>query len=280
MGTPVEKKHVYRNLLGSWDYQETRYNLNYKLYREADSHRKMLKLKELWILPLFLFCGFSYGAEQDEFAWEDSYDYEDEGSYGDEEGRNTVIVSILDILDESRSLQLKPEEFIYPFAGEHRPMLASNLVDSVQGVAAGFRSKRVVQAQGKRKKGKRLSAKNVGKRSGISVSGGTGVDGLRLGGPGEAQGTGAGGIPRLSDSKGTQSRTKVVLPPFEISGTFGTESEQFIVIGNRYYTIEDKLKGSRSLRKVKLIGIDEQFAYFTYNDVSFVKKIKALESIF
>jgi len=243
---------------------------------------KIYRFALVALLPLTLFTNASFSADWDDFAWDESYAEEDSYDSG-EGGGNSATVGILDILDENRSLQLKPEEFIYPFSAEHKPMLASNLVDSVQGIAQVFESKRVVSAKAKRKKGRALSAKNVGKRVGIPVKEGISLQGLPIGPRGAVQ-VEDGKIPRVGQTKASKGKTRVVLPPFEISGTFsrniGSDIEQYIVVGNRYYTIEDKLKGSRNLRKVRLIGIDEQFAYFTYQDVSFVKKIKALESVF
>ena len=235
----------------------------------------------------------NHGADWDDFAWDESYASDDGGDYEYETSGGSTV-GILDFLDENRSLELKAEEFIYPFSAEHKPMLSSNLVASVQGIAQGFESVRVQTAKtAKAKKGRALSAKNVGIRAGISFNsglpldgkGGIPLDGLPIGPSGAARiESGDDKIPKAGDGKGDKAKSKVVLPPFEISGTFsrriGSDVEQYIVVGNRYYTIEDKLKGSRNLRKVRLIGIDEQFAYFTYQDVSFVKKIKALESVF
>jgi hypothetical protein len=208
-------------------------------------------------------------------------DWEDEG-YEDEEypaeAGASLVVSILDLLDENRGQKLKPADFIFPFSGQHTPMLANRLVASVQGVASGFHSNRVVQQTKRKRKGRRLKSRNVGQRFGITVPN-AGVDLVKqastAGGDAEK-----GGIRRLGGQGGRGKKKKVVMPEFEISGKFGTVSEQFIVVGNRYYTIDDRLKGSRNLRKVRLVGIDNQFAYFIYKDVSFVKKIRALESVF
>lgn len=244
-------------------------------------------------LFLFFFSWHqSLAADWDDFDWDDSYTNDDSGD--DEEESAGGSTSILDFLDENRTIKLRAEEFIYPFSAEHKPMLSSNLVASVQGIAQGFESVRVQTANAASgKKGKVLVSRKVGIKPGLSLNGGlplngnSGIplDGLPIGPAGAVQiGSIDGKIPKAGEGKGDKEKSKVVLPPFEITGTFsrriGSDVEQYIVVGNRYYTIEDKLKGSRNLRKVTLIGIDEQFAYFTYQDVSFVKKIKALESVF
>lgn len=52
------------------------------------------------------------------------------------------------------------------------------------------------------------------------------------------------------------------------------------MIGSRFYEVGKRLKGSRDLRKVMIEGIDDKFVFFKYKDVSFVKKIEALEQVF
>ncbi len=231
-----------------------------------------------WVSKLLLtalvlsFQGSVLFSEED---WEDDV-YEDE-EYGVEAGASSVV-AILDLLDENRGQKLKPADFIFPFSGQHTPMLANRLVASVQGVASGFRSNRVIQQKKRKRKGRRLKSKNVGQRFGITVPEAGAELARQQSGSGE--GGEKGGIRRLRTAGTRGKKKKVVMPEFEIDGKFGTREEQFIVVGNRYYTIDDRLKGSRSLRKVRLVGIDDQFAYFIYKDVSFVKKIRALESVF
>ena len=206
---------------------------------------------------------------------EDDYDYDDE-DYDDEDLDEEDYESSLpfeersfksqsnsfpDLIDENRDIQIKPEDYIYPFDPVHTPMLSRNLVATVQSVSSSFYNTKKIK---KNKGGRKLRG-----RGGITKLGG------KLSKFGNLRANAKKG------KRGKKSKkNKVKVPEFDISGTFGTQSDSFVVIGQRFYTIGDRLKGSRDMRRVVVEGIDDQFAYFTYKDHKFIKKIKALESVF
>jgi hypothetical protein len=223
-----------------------------------------------------------YFEEDEEFSDEESFDegmdgeafldevFDEGGGEGDEfaDPTQSAIDNVLDLLERHQGIQLLPEQFIYPFSPEHQPMLANNLVASVQGDGpSGFQSKSI--KKDKKKKKRTMGSKNA---HGVGRIISLGADGAPSSGGSGAVRTGSGG-------KGGSTKS-ATLPDFEITGKFGTKDKEYIVIGNRYYTLEQRLKGSRALRKVRLIGIDDTMAYFDYNNTTFPKKIKALERIF
>ncbi len=217
--------------------------------------------------PVFL---INVVSAEDDYGYDDEDDYdEDEDEEDDyesglpfeERGFKSQSNSFLDLIDENRDIVIKPEDYIYPFDPVHTPMLSRNLVATVQSVSSSFyNTKRVKKGKGGRK---------LRGRGGITKLGG------KVGKFGGLRGSSSKG---KRGKKGSKSTVKV--PEFDISGTFGTPSDSYVVIGQRYYTIGDRLKGSRDMRRVVVDGIDDQFAYFTYKKHKFVKKIKALESVF
>ena len=223
--------------------------------------------------------GEAEGEEYEEGDDEEEYEeeFEDEGEFEDEEGdgeggeeefeddsMKARINGVLDLLEENRETELKPEDFIYAFSDTKKPMLSNNLIPSVQSVADGFSGTRRKGGKKSKRGGRKLNSKGVGKLA-------KGFTGKFAG----VQVVGARG-----GSAGGSKKAKVNLPDFEISGKFGTATESYIVIGSRFYTYGNRLKGSRELRKVTLEAIDDNLAFFKYKDVSFAKKIKALESVF
>jgi hypothetical protein len=228
---------------------------------------RILLLSVLVLFSAAVLHAEDYGDYFDEEYSDDGY-YEDEYiEEGDvEEGENSIRVNIenaIDILERNQGITLVPEQFIYPFAAEHQPMLASNLVSSVQKQEGGFRNTKIVDNSKKEQQKLKAKTRIPGK---IIALGDT------------SSATPAPSSATASSSKSPES--KVSLPDFEITGKFGTATEQYIVIGNRYYTVDERLKGSRTLRRVRVVGIDEDMAYFSYMDMTFPKKIKALERIF
>lgn len=222
--------------------------------------------KQVFIISYFV--ALPHIVHSEEFEDYDEYeDYnEDEEDYESdlpfvERSFRAQSNSIFDLMDEERDRQLKPEDFMYPFDAKHTPMLSQNLVDTIQGVSSSFINTRKVIAK------KNRALKNRGTMT-------------RLG----KQPKGFGNNKDSSSKKGKSGKNSksapVKVPDFDISGTFGTQTDAYVVIGQRYYTIGDRLKGSRDLRRVVVLGIDDQFAYFNYKDHKFVKKIKALESVF
>ncbi len=228
-----------------------------------------------WLFLSLIFHSFP-GFVMHTVSAEDDYDYDDD-EYDEEEDdeedeyesglpfeeRNfkSQSNSFLDLIDENRDIQIKPEDYIYPFDPVHTPMLSRNLVATVQSVSSSFyNTKKVKKGKGGRKlRGRGGITKLGGKVSKFAALRGSTGKGKR-------------------GKKGSKATVKV--PEFDISGTFGTPSDSYVVIGQRYYTIGDRLKGSRDMRRVVVDGIDDQFAYFTYKKHKFVKKIKALESVF
>lgn len=204
--------------------------------------------------------------------FEDYDEYEDYDEVGEDEDYESDLPfversfraqsnSIFDLMDEERDRQIKPEDFMYPFDAKHSPMLSQNLVDTIQGVSSSFTNTRKVSAKKNRALKNRGSITKLGK-----------------------QPKGFGNNKSSNSKKGRSGKNSkeapVKVPDFDISGTFGTQTDAYVVIGQRYYTIGDRLKGSRDLRRVVVLGIDDQFAYFNYKNHKFVKKIKALESVF
>jgi hypothetical protein len=197
----------------------------------------------------------------DSFLEGDEGSYEEEG-YGEDSVRYQLD-NALDLLEKHRKIKLQAEEFIYPFAIQHEPMLTANLIPSVVETASGFRNTTVSTRQD--------ASKPVAKMQSLAVKNEVKTDFAAI-------------IAQQSEVRRKDEKDKPVkqveLPQFDISGKFGTEQDQFIVVGNRYYAVDERLKGTRDLRQVKLIGIDEHMAYFSYQDSTFAKKIKALERIF
>ena len=217
-------------------------------------------------LPLLTISSIS---AEDDYDYDEEEDYDDEGD-GEEDYESGLPFeersfksqsnSFLDLIDENRDIQIKPEDYIYPFDPVHTPMLSRNLVATVQSVSSSFYNTK----KRKKDKGRKLRG-----RGGITKLGGklSKFGNLRAG--------------SKKGKRGKKSKkSKVKVPEFDISGTFGTPSDSYVVIGQRFYTIGDRLKGSRDMRRIVVDGIDDQFAYFTYKDHKFVKKIKALESVF
>ena len=219
-------------------------------------------------LPVFI---VSSVIAEDDYDYEDDYEDDYEEDYEEEDYEASLPFeersfksqsnSFLDLIDENRDIKIKPEDYIYPFDPVHTPMLSRNLVATVQSVSSSFYNTKKVK---KSKSGRKLRG-----RGGITKLGGklSKFGNLRAG--------------AKKGKRGKKSKkSKVKVPEFDISGTFGTPSDSYVVIGQRYYTIGDRLKGSRDMRRIVVDGIDDQFAYFTYKSHKFVKKIKALESVF
>ncbi|MBW7874378.1 MAG: hypothetical protein H3C47_00130 [Candidatus Cloacimonetes bacterium] len=218
------------------------------------------------ILSYLLFVALVGCIRSDDFL--DSFLEGEEDSYMDEEGYGEDSVryqldNALDLLEKHQKLKLQAEEFIYPFAIQHEPMLTANLIPSVVERASGFRNTTVSTRQ--------EPSKPASKMQSLAIKNEVKTDFAAI-------------IAQQNDVRRKDEKDKPVkqveLPAFEISGKFGTEQDQFIIIGNRYYAVDERLKGARDLRQVKLIGIDEHMAYFSYQDSTFAKKIKALERIF
>lgn len=207
--------------------------------------------------------------EFDEYQ-EEFEEYDEEGLYEEDLESDLAFIersfraqsnAIFDLLDEERDKQIKAEDFMYPFEAARSPMLSQNLVDTIQGVSSSFTNTRKVNKSKGRALKSRGSITKLGK-----------------------QPAGFGDLKAATSKKGKAGKdskaVKVKVPDFDISGTFGTKTDAYVVIGQRYYTVGDRLKGSRDLRRVVVLGIDDQFAYFNYQNHKFVKKIKALESVF
>lgn len=201
--------------------------------------------------------------------WEEEFEDDYEEDYV--KTLRTMAEGILDLVDENREVSIKPEDFIFPFSDNKKPMLSTNLIPSIEGVAGSFTARKKIK-----------KAKPIMRRLG---SKGVGTGGFSGGGklPGFAANQTVGSAGALVGGKAPtakKDKPKVTLPEFEISGKFGSKDESFVVIGNRFYTYGDRLKGSRDLRKVSLVAIDEQFAYFKYKKATFSKRIKATEPVF
>lgn len=207
-----------------------------------------------------------HSEEFDDYGEYDDYEEEEEDDYESdlpfvERSFRAQSNSIFDLMDEERDRQIKPEDFMYPFDAKHSPMLSRNLVDTIQGISSSFTNTRKVSAKKNRALKNRGSITRLGKQPK---------------GFGNSRGVGS----KKGKSGKNSKKVQVKVPDFDISGTFGTQTDAYVVIGQRYYTIGDRLKGSRDLRRVVVLGIDDQFAYFNYKNHKFVKKIKALESVF
>ncbi len=186
-----------------------------------------------------------------------------EGEPAAEEGTLlSQVDNCVDLLEKNRDIKLLPEQFIYPFDLDHKPMLGKNLVASVSvNASGGFVSSKINE-----KDKKKLGEKKLGS---TGDSGANPLDSI-----------GSSVAKKKDDKNAGKPKKAVALPEFEISGKFGTDKDQYIVIGNRYYGIDERLKGSRELKNVRLVGVDDHLAYFKYEDTTFVKKIKALDKIF
>lgn len=217
----------------------------------------------LWISLLPCLGAYLFADDfLDSFMGDEEYSEDEEAM--DEDSVRYQLDNAFDLLEKNRSLKLQAEQFIYPFNVQHDPMLTANLVPSVTQNSGGFRNTTVQQ-----------------KNDPAKASGGK-IQSLSVNNDGPA--SLAGIVAKQDDLRKRDEKDRpkksVELPPFDISGKFGTDQDQFIVIGNRYYSIDERLKGSREMRQIKLIGIDEHMAYFSYQDTTFARKIKALERIF
>lgn len=194
--------------------------------------------------------------------------YEDEFSEGgfEEDSPRWQVENAVDLLEKNRELKLTAEQFIYPFDVLHKPMLSSNLVPSVQGGAEVFRNTTVRKLEDPKAKlqvNNRKPTPQPNPQAALAALIAKQTPQVR----------------KKGEEK-DKPQKEIKLPDFDISGKFGTPEQQYIVIGNRYYGVDEKLKGTRDMRRVRLIGIDEHMAYFSYEDTIFPKKIKALERIF
>ena len=216
--------------------------------------------------------------DEEDFDDLDDEDFDDEESGDEENSLKVKVENLLDFLDQNRDMKLIAEQFIYPFNSDgHKAMLSKNLVSSVLDVGS-FSTTEI------RKKGKKGKSRGRAKGKFVSI----GTKGVRSKFSGGRRSFSSGGGRSLSsvsrsstkDKKGGKPEAPVVMPPFEISGKFGIRNVEYIIIGNRFYTIDQKLKGSRALKKVVVTGIDDQLAYFAYKDREFQKKIQAMKRIF
>jgi hypothetical protein len=223
-------------------------------------------IKQFLLLLIISFCApFSC------FAWEDDLDdyfedeFYDEGFEADEDSMVRKLDDLVYLLEKNIDLSLVPEQFIYPFGTDHKPMLASNLVQTVSDQAPrGFVSLTTRNTETQRRPGP-TTMRTLGNIQGADS-------------PGPKSVSTAPTPPKPSGSP--KKEENITLPPFEIDGIFGSEYEQYIVVGTRYYTLEQTLRGTRELRRVRLVGIDDDHAYFRYRDMTFPKKIRALEKVF
>lgn len=224
-------------------------------------------------------------SDDEEYEEEDSEEFEEgEGDFDDEEGDSgeedsfkIKVENLLDFLEQHRDMKLIAEQFIYPFdADGHKAMLSKNLIPSVSDNVGGFSTTEV------RKTGSKKKSKN--KKKGKFVA--FGAKGIRSSSSSSSRRSAfsnAGssfGSSSSSKSKKSKPQAPVILPPFVISGKFGIRNNEYIIIGNRFYTVDQKLKGSRALKKVVVTGIDDQLAYFAYKDREFQRKIQATKKIF
>lgn len=226
----------------------------------------MVKRFLLWIVPLFFLFSIC--------AWEDSFDdYFDDDHYDeddyDEDSPARIIDDLVYLLEKNIDLTLVPEQFIYPFGADHKPMLSSNLAQTVSdNRPGGFVQTRTMdtQQQGPARRPTPTGPSSMRTIGSVQSSSPTPA-------PVVVQSVAV-------DPKSGKKEEVIVLPPFEIDGVFGSEYEQYIIVGTRYYTLEQTLRGTRELRRVRLVGIDSDHAYFRYRDMTFPKKIKALEKVF
>lgn len=131
------------------------------------------------LLGLFCISSIGYGESYSEGEYAEEYDEdedwgEDEEEYGEEdegfdEGLAGDSDSILYLLDENREVELKPEDFIYIFDPQQKPMLQSNLIPTVQEVAGSFSSRRKKAGKNKKRGGRLLASKNLGFKSGFKA---------------------------------------------------------------------------------------------------------------
>ena len=229
-----------------------------------------MKILVIFLLVFCMSIELSAQFEEPYFVEFEDY-YYGQLPFPEVDGIKHFVSSILDLLDENRSIHMKPEDFIYPFGVHRRPMLATILVDSVTETKREWATTKRARSRLKNSFVKELKSKHVKERFSRFFKD-----------PNRGNQTLADrNILGSGDFEGDELRQKkITLPKFEITGTFGTLSQPFIVVGNRYYTLMDNLKGSRELRKTKFIQLDDRFAFFDYRDKSFLKRIKALDPAF
>ncbi|MCO4783450.1 MAG: hypothetical protein KC646_14080 [Candidatus Cloacimonetes bacterium] len=214
--------------------------------------------------------------EYEEESFDEYAEFDDEeGESGAEETFRGKVENLLDFLDQHRDMKIIAEQFIYPFGADgHKPMLSKNLIPSVGENIGGFTTTKVNRGGSKKKKkvtrGKFVAIGTKGARPSTTSSKRRSFGGLSsVSSPSSS-----------SKAKKGPPAAPVILPPFVISGKFGIRNNEYIIIGNRFYTVDQKLKGSRALKKVVVTGIDDQLAYFAYKDREFQRKIQATKKIF